>query len=214
MTGTTRRHLMKSVFALPLAAASAFGAQADTLTVAGSGGGLAQVMDMLYDEPFTEATGIQVNALATTDRASALQAMMRANNPIWDVAELTSVDYAIASANDWLAPIDWSRADPDGLLPDEARLEDAAVVATYSTVLAVRDDQLPEGQSMESWADFWDVETFPGPRAMQNSVMDNLEFALLADGADKDDLYDLLATDEGVDRAFAKLDEIKPHVVA
>lgn len=214
MTATTRRYLTKSAFALPLAAASAFGAQADTLTVAGSGGGLAQVMDMLYDEPFTEATGIPVNALATTDRASALQAMMRANNPIWDVAELTSVDYAIASANDWLAPIDWSRADPDGLLPDEARLEDAAVVATYSTVLAVRDDQLPEGHSMESWADFWDVEAFPGPRAMQNSVMDNLEFALLADGADRDDLYDLLATDEGVDRAFDKLDEIKPHVVA
>ncbi|MCC5987105.1 MAG: ABC transporter substrate-binding protein [Pararhodobacter sp.] len=214
MTGITKRHLMAGALALPLAAGGAFAAQADTLTVAGSGGGLAQVMDMLYDQPFTEATGIQINALATTDRASALQAMMRSGNTIWDVAELSPVDYAIASTNGWLVPIDWSRADPDGLLPDEARLEDAAVVATYSTILAVRSDRLPEGQAMQSWADFWDVETFPGPRGLQNSVMDNLEFALLADGVERADIYDLLATDEGVDRAFAMLDEIKPHITA
>ena len=29
----------------------------------------------------------------------------------------------------------------------------------------------------------------------------------------REDIYNVLGTDEGVDRAFAKLDEIKPHVV-
>lgn len=214
MTTTTRRQIIAAALAVPLAGFIAQAATADTLNVAGSGGGLAQVMDMLYDQPFTAATGIQVNALATSDRASALQAMMRAGNTIWDVAELTPVDYAIASTNGWLEPIDWARADPENMLPDAARLDDAAVVATYSTILAVRTDRLPEGESMTSWADFWDVETFPGARALQNSVMDNLEFALLADGVPLDQLYEQLATDEGVDRAFAKLDEIKPHVTA
>lgn len=214
MTTKTKGNLLAMVLAAPLLGLTAPALHADTLTVAGSGGGLAQVMDMLYDQPFTAATGVQVNALATSDRASAIQAMMRAGNTVWDVAELSPVDYAIASVNGWLLPIDWSRADPDNVLPAAARLPDAAVVATYSTILAVRTDLLPAGQHMTSWADFWNVEAFPGPRALQNSVMDNLEFALLADGADMGELYDLLATDEGVDRAFAKLDEIRPHIVA
>jgi putative spermidine/putrescine transport system substrate-binding protein len=42
---------------------------------------------------------------------------------------------------------------------------------------------------------------------MQNSPVDNLEFALLADGVPADKLYPL-----DLDRAFRKLDQIKKHV--
>jgi len=41
----------------------------------------------------------------------------------------------------------------------------------------------------------------------------HLEWALLADGASPDEVYDLLETAEGVARAFAKLDTIKDQVV-
>jgi putative spermidine/putrescine transport system substrate-binding protein len=140
--------------------------------------------------------------------------MMQAGNPIWDVAELTPVEYATASLEGWLEPIDWSVADAGNLLPDDAKLADGGIAATYSTILAQRTDKLPEGRKMTSWADFWDVGTFPGPRALQDSVMENLEFALMADGVPHKQVYAVLATEEGVDRAFAKLDEIKPHVVA
>lgn len=213
MKSLTRRSLLAAAMALPLAAGVA-AAQDVEITYAGSGGGLAQVMDMLFDKPFAEATGIRIKALATTDRVSAMRAMMQAGNPIWDVAELTPIEYATASIEGWLEPMDWDVIDPNGLQPPEARLADAGIAATYSTILAQRTDKLPEGRKMTSWADFWDVETFPGPRALQDSVMENLEFALLADGVEAKDLYTVLATEEGVDRAFAKLDEIKPHVVS
>jgi len=72
-----------------------------TLTVAGSGGGLAQVMKQIFEDPFTAETGIIVKAVATTDRASALKAMMAAGKPTWDVSELSPVEYATASANGW-----------------------------------------------------------------------------------------------------------------
>ena len=42
--------------------------------------------------------------------------------------------------------------------------------------------------------------------------MYNLEFALLADGVKVEDVYKVLATPEGVDRAFAKLSELKPNI--
>ena len=77
----------------------------------------------------------------------------------------------------------------------------------YSTVMGYRTDVFKEGSGPKSWADFWDVEKFPGPRTMQNGPIDNLEFALLADGVPKDKLYPI-----DVDRAFSKLDQIKKHV--
>ena len=213
MTRLTRRSLLATAVALPLLAGSV-AAQDIEITYAGSGGGLAQVMDMLFDKPFAEATGIRVKALATTDRVSAMQAMMRAGNPTWDVAELTPIEYATASIEGWLEPIDWSVADPDNLLPEDAKLVDGGIAATYSTIIAQRTDKLPEGRKITSWADFWNVEAFPGPRALQDSVVENLEFALIADGVSPKEVYTVLATEEGVDRAFAKLDEIKPHVTS
>ena len=185
-----------------------------TLTYAGSGGGLAQVMQAVFDDPFTAESGIEINALATSDRAAAIRAMMTAGSPTWDVAELNPVDYATASLSGWLEPLDWAVIDPENRLPDAARLTDAGIAATFSTVLAVRTDALPEGEQMTSWADFWDVERFPGGRALQNSPIDNLEFALIADGVAPADVYEVLATEEGQDRAFAMMDEIRDHVTA
>lgn len=209
------KFLKSALFHAMAVALAASAAQAEeTITYAGSGGGLAQVMKQVFDDPFTAETGIRVNALATTDRASAIKAMQVAGKVTWDVAELSPVDYATASLSGWLAPLDWSSIDPGNALPDAAKLADAGVAATFSTIMAVRTDKLPKGRKMTSWADFWDVEAFPGDRALQNQPIDNLEFALLADGVALEDLYTVLATSEGQDRAFAKLDEIKPHIAA
>jgi spermidine/putrescine-binding protein len=40
----------------------------------------------------------------------------------------------------------------------------------------------------------------------------NLEFALLADGVKVEDVYKVLNTPQGVDRAFAKLNQLKPYI--
>ncbi len=49
--------------------------------------------------------------------------------------------------------------------------------------------------------------------ALQRGARINLEMALLADGVRADDVYEVLATPEGVVRAFARLDTIKPNIV-
>src|SRR5208283_5467297 len=43
-------------------------------------------------------------------------------------------------------------------------------------------------------------------------VRGNLEFALMADGVAPADVYKTLSTSEGVDRAFRKLDQLKPYI--
>jgi putative spermidine/putrescine transport system substrate-binding protein len=59
----------------------------------------------------------------------------------------------------------------------------------------------------KTWADFWDVEKFPGRRALGNFPTETLTVAALADGVPLDKVYPL-----DMDRAFAALERIKPHI--
>ena len=76
----------------------------------------------------------------------------------------------------------------------------------YSSVLAYSQKKFPK-DAPNSWADFWDVKKFPGRRALRNHPIATLEAALMADGVAPDKLYPL-----DVDRAFKKLEEIKPNI--
>ena len=65
-------------------------------------------------------------------------------------------------------------------------------------------------QPPASWADFWDVQRFPASAACTQAGDLQPEFALLADGVPREQVYPLLATRAGADRAFAKLGQLKP----
>jgi putative spermidine/putrescine transport system substrate-binding protein len=80
----------------------------------------------------------------------------------------------------------------------------------HNTALAWDHDKF---QATPTWADFWDVAKFPGKRGLEKSVRGVLEFALLADGVAPGDIYKTLGNSEGVDRAFRKLDQLKPYIV-
>lgn len=190
--------------------ALAAGAEAQTLVIAGSGGAAQAALDVAYDEPFTAETGIQIQTVEPWSLAK-IKTMVESGNVEWDASELDGPAVVLAVQSGYLEPIDWSKVDPDKVLPDFAKLEHAFVPSVYSTIYGYRTDKFATTPS--TWADFWDVETFPGGRALQNTPQVNLEIALIADGVSKEQVYDVLATEEGVERAFAKLDEIKPHIV-
>lgn len=191
---------------------AAFGKE--TLVVGTAGGTVQELLQKLVADPFTEETGIPVKLVATANRVSALKGMAATGNVVWDTGELAGNDLARAAKMGLLAEIDYSLVDPENKLPDAAKHKYGVAYLTYSEVLAVRTDKLPEGKEMKSWSDFWDVKEFPGPRTLRNQPEGNLEFALLADGVEKEKIYEVLSTPEGVDRAFQKLDEIKPHIVS
>ena len=65
----------------------------------------------------------------------------------------------------------------------------------------------------QTWGDFWDVKAFPCKRGLHFGPKGTLEIALMADGVPAADVYKVLASDGGVDRAFRKLDEIKSSIV-
>jgi len=212
--------MMKRRAFLPaIGALAAFGlpvrssAQTRKLTASGSGGVVADINKSLFYTPFTAATGITIEHVPTEQqRMAQLESMVRAGNTTWDVMEISGSDYPLGEKLGLFTPIDYAQIDPHNVLPAMARMPFGVGVATYSEVLIVRTDRLQNGKIPASWADFWDVRTFPGPRALSSIPKINLEFALIADGVPHSDLYTTLATREGLDRAFRKMDQIKPHI--
>jgi putative spermidine/putrescine transport system substrate-binding protein len=81
----------------------------------------------------------------------------------------------------------------------------------WSTIFAYDKSATPNGP--KTIADFFNTADFPGKRGLRKSPKANLEMALAADGVAAEDIYEVLDTDEGIDRAFAKLDTIKNDVV-
>ena len=81
----------------------------------------------------------------------------------------------------------------------------------YSQAILFAKNKFTGGQP-GTLADFFDQAKFPGPRALKQGAKLNLEMALLADGVPPQDIYKTLETDDGVARAFKKLDTLKPLV--
>jgi putative spermidine/putrescine transport system substrate-binding protein len=96
-------------------------------------------------------------------------------------------------------------------IPAEMKSEFYMADNVVTFVLAYRRDTFPKGLS--SFADIWDLQRFPGRRALRKLARDMVEVALRADGVPGGpEIYKVLNAPGGWDRAFRKLDEVKPHV--
>lgn len=181
-------------------------AKPDSIVVNAAGGAVNDALRKAFFSEFESRYGIKVIDTSPTDFGK-LRAMVESGNVEWSVMEINEADAERAERMGFLEPLDMSVINLDGH-PDV--LKDNKFVVTrgiYSTVLGYHTEHFASKPRPTSWADFWDVEQFPGPRALRNAAVDNLEFALLADGVPLDQLYPL-----DIDRAFKKMDEIKPHI--
>lgn len=186
-------------------------AAARDLTIASWGGNYQDAQREIFFKPFSDKSGKPVLDESWDGGYGVLQAKVKAGAPNWDVVQVEAEELALGCSDGIFETIDWDKVGgKDKFLPDAVSACGAGAIV-WSTAIAYDGEKLAEGP--KSWADFWNVEKFPGKRALRKSAKYTLEFALLADGVGKGELYDVLATPEGVDRAFKKLDELKPSLV-
>ncbi|ODS01566.1 hypothetical protein AUC69_06250 [Methyloceanibacter superfactus] len=82
----------------------------------------------------------------------------------------------------------------------------------WSTAIAFDRQAFRKGEPTAVTA-LLDTARFPGKRALPKNPRYTLELALLADGVPPESVYAELATEAGVDRAFAALDKIKDNIL-
>lgn len=187
-------------------AVSAGTASADEMVFTAWGGTTQDLWNEHIAQPFAQEFGAKVLMDTPTDYGK-LKAMVDSGNVTWDVVDV-EFDFALQAAKaGLLEPIDYGVVKKDEI--DQRFAESHAVPSfLFSWVIGYNTDVLKDARP-SNWADLFDVAKFPGKRAFYKwSAPGALEIALLADGVKPEELYPL-----DLDRAFAKLDTIKEHIL-
>lgn len=217
-----KKLVTKTLVATAVAAGMVGAASAKDLVVVSWGGAYTASQQKAYHDPYMAMNpDIKiVNDDSAGGAVAKLRAMQEAGNVTWDLVDMVASDAILSCDEGLIEEVDHDAllaAAPDGT-PATEDFGDLIVSPcfipqiVYSTTFGYRTDKVGDTPPT-SINDVFDLEKYPGKRSLEKKPINNLEWALLADGVPADEVYDLLGTDEGVDRALAKLDTIKDSVI-
>ena len=210
---STRRGFLKGATALAAGAMLSTGPfvmfpgrakAAERIFVLSWGGSYGEFVQQHLIDPFTAETGIEAQIVNTPDLAK-VKAQVQSGNVDWDVFDATGSMLFSGAKDDLWEPIDTTVVDlsNNNIKSDPAR--GGMPLYVYSGGVAWDPARTPSPP--KTFAQLWDVGTFPGRRALRTRASEMFEVALLADGVSPAEMYPL-----DVDRAFRSLEKIKPHV--
>ena len=183
------------------------------------GGAYGRAVEEAVLVPFAGQTGLRVEVDGFGGGLAQIRAQVDAGRVFWDVVDVETAE-AVRGCEEglfeWVAIADMLPA-PDGTsAADDFKVEQQTQCAIpgvfFSTAVAYNEDLFP-GEKPGTINDFFDLEKFPGRRGMRRAPEANLEFAIMGDGVSRAEVYNVLGTEEGLQRAFDKLSSIKDHIV-
>ncbi|UUZ66497.1 ABC transporter substrate-binding protein (plasmid) [Polaromonas sp. P1-6] len=179
----------------------------ERITFAATGGFMqtASVDTML--KPATDKLGMTFRQ-ETLDNIASIRVQVQSGKPAWDIVKVPAEDCAAGAKEGLFEKLDYSQIPTDGI-PASGRDPVWVAANMVSTMMVWRTDKFKPGAEPKTWADFWDVQKFPGRRSLPAFPQETLEIALMADGVAPDKLYPL-----DIERAFKSLEKIKPHIAA
>jgi putative spermidine/putrescine transport system substrate-binding protein len=165
------------------------------------GGSYLQALKDIVIQPFEKATGATI--VIDDSCCAKLPAAMEAKEFIGDVTIGHDRGEMLAhQAKGWLLKDDrLAKMAKDRGIPERLQSPNMVTLYLYTYLMASSDPNAPMPQT---WAEFWDVQKFPGARGLIRDPFAQMEAALLADGVAPANLYPINA-----DRAFAKLDQLR-----
>ena len=212
------RKSLQFVLAAALGAAIVLPAQAE-ITVASWGGAYTMSQQKAYADTFTGGTA---NFINYNGGLGEVRTQVESGNVQWDIVDVLP-DQARIGCDEGLfeeLPRDVFTPTADGVSMDDDTLvpvpNDCVVPQIFWSYVPFYKKgtfQSKGRKAPKTMVDFFDVENFPGKRGIHTWANALIEMALVADGVPAKDVYDVMSADGGIDRAFAKLDTIKDHVV-
>jgi putative spermidine/putrescine transport system substrate-binding protein len=188
------------------------------LTIVSWGGAFTRSQMLAYVLPYRELRDRWVNVEDYEGGLDQIRDQVASANVKWDLVSLELSDATAGCEEGLLEPIDHDilAPAPDGTLARQdffdLALQPCAVgYDIFATVVAY--DTRRYAEPPTTLADFFDVERFPGPRGLEARPQVNLEWALIADGVAPAEVYEVLSTEGGVERAFDVLSGIRDQVV-
>jgi len=199
--------LIKATFLGLIAIAFTASSYAD-ITFVSWGGAYTNSQQKAYIDTWSKGSGVTVESY--NGGLGEIKAQVEAGNVTWDVVDVLP-DQAITGCDEGLfAKVDQSSFINDMVVPP---VSDCVVPQIFWAYTAFYSKSAFPGKKPKTIKDFFNVKKFPGKRGIHTWANALIEMALVADGVKAKNVYKVMSTPEGIDRAFAKLDEIKDHVV-
>lgn len=205
----TRMFLAATTLAYGLALGTTMAAE--PLSVMSFGGAYQEAQRKAVFTAYAEETGRSVSEQEYGGEIAKIKAMIDSGNTTIDVVDVDAPTLLQGCDEGIFETIDWEKIGPKSDWLDGTTSDCGVGTIVYATILSYDKDKLAKPPT--KLADLFDLANFPGKRGLWKNPATNLEFALLADGVAPQDVYATLATPEGLDRAFAKLDTIKKEIV-
>ncbi|MEJ2383662.1 MAG: ABC transporter substrate-binding protein [Xanthomonadales bacterium] len=187
------------------------------LTVVSWGGSYTRSQILGFVRDYEKASGVDVDMIDYAGGIDEIRSQVRSWNIKWDVIDLELFDAITACEEGLLEPIDAAALPPapDGTAATADFLDGALMPCgvgnvAAATVIAFHPERV--GRAPQRLEDFFNVKDFPGRRGLRRTPQTNLEWALLVDGVAPERVYEVLSTEEGIDRAFEVLTRLKPYV--
>jgi putative spermidine/putrescine transport system substrate-binding protein len=200
--------------------ASAVAMANESITVVSYGGTLAVAQVEAAHKPFAQQTGIKVISEDYSGGIAQVKSQVDTGKVTWDVVDMELASAVRACNAGLLEPINADKdlaPGVDGTAPSQdfiaGALSECGVANIVWTTAVAFNTTAFKNAHPSTLKDFFDLENYPGKRSLRKAPQVNLEWALLADGVAREDVYATLETEEGLERAFAKLDTIKNQVV-
>src|SRR5437660_9975844 len=158
------------------------------LSVISWGGAYQDAQREVYFKPFTAATKIPMTEESWDGGVGTLRAKVQGGNNNWDVVQVESEELLIGCEEGLYEKLDWTKlGGKEKYLPDA--VNDCGVGAiVYSFILAYDGDKIKEDPP-KSWADFWNVQKWPGKRALRKGPKTTREIAERAEGGRPEELH-------------------------
>ena len=192
----------------------------ESLTVVSWGGSYGRAVEAAMLDPFTKETGIKVDVDVFNGGLAEVRGQVETGNVQWDIVDLETKDMAMGCDEglfELVDPADLPAAADGTLGADDYHAGDVtdcgATMIYQSWIVAYNAATFEGAKPPTRIEDFFDLANFPGRRATRRVAQGNLEFALLADGVPPAEVYAVLGTPAGMDRALRKFDAIKKHTV-
>ena len=152
---------------------------AEELVVVNWGGPAVDAYYQAFGVPFEKATGVKVVIDGTGPLGSKIRAMVESKNVTWDVVDTGAGTTLVLGAAGVIEDIDYSIVDKSKVLPEFA-FEKGIANYMFSFVLAYNQKRLEKVP--QSWADFWNLADFPGPRTLRKQPNGMMEACMQAAG--------------------------------
>lgn len=177
------------------------------LTIAASGGTFQDALTRHFYQRFEKATGARIVhvPVESAEQFTRARAMNQVGRIEWDLVSPEPQNIERDAA--LLERLDCGR------IPNAAKLGVPGACSEYGVFRGIGGGVLTYNTKLykeapSTWADFWNVQKFPGPRCLPGGLPHFVTAtALLADGVPSDKLFPM-----DINRAVKKLEQLKPNI--